>query len=79
MYRIVKRIVHTITTVTLLVRWEDSAKRATVEKQIVLPARHSLREEEVVDQIQEPKNIHPSSNPNLDCEASPKRDEGEKS
>jgi hypothetical protein len=71
MYRIVKRIVHTITTVTLLVRWEDSAKQATVEKQIVLPASHSLREEEVVDQIQEPKNIHQSSNPNLD--------EGEKS
>ena len=71
MYRIVKRIVHTITTVTLLVRWEDLAKRETVEKQIILPASHSLTEEEVVDEINDPKNIHQSSNPVLD--------EGEKS
>ena len=71
MYRITKRIVHTITTVTLLVRWEDSAKQETVEKQITLPASHSLREEEVVDEINDPKNIDQSSNPILD--------EGEKS
>ncbi len=66
MYRIIKRIVHTITTVTLLVRWEDSAKQETVEKQITLPASHSLREEEVVDEINDPKNVHPSSKPTLD-------------
>jgi hypothetical protein len=71
MYRIVKRIVHTITTVTLLVRWEDSAKRETVEQQITLPASHSLREEEIVNEVNDPKKVHPSSNPNLD--------EGEKS
>jgi hypothetical protein len=66
MYRIIKRIVHTITTVTLFVRWEDSATRETVEKQITLPASHSLREEEVVDEINGPKKIHPSSHPTLD-------------
>jgi hypothetical protein len=66
MYRIVKRIVHTITTVTLLVRWEDSAKRETVEKQIRLPASHSLREEEVVDEINDSKEARLSSNPILD-------------
>jgi hypothetical protein len=66
MYRIVKRIVHTITTVTLLVRWEDSAKRETVEKEITLPASHSLREEEVVDEINDPNEIPQSSNPTLD-------------
>ena len=66
MYRIVKRIVHTITTVTLLVRWEDSATQETIEKEITLPASHSLREEEVVDEINDPKNINQSSNPNLD-------------
>ena len=71
MYRIVKRIVHTITTVTLLVRWEDSATQETLEKQITLPASDSLREEEVVDEINDPNNIHQSSNPILD--------EGEKS
>ena len=66
MYRIVKRIVHTITTVTLLVRWEDSATQETLEKEITLPASHSLREEEVVDEINDPKNVDQSSNPNLD-------------
>ena len=71
MYRIIKRIVHTVTTVTLLVRWEDASKQEMVEKQITLPASHSLREEEVVDEIKDPKNIHRSSNPTFD--------EGEKS
>jgi hypothetical protein len=66
MYRIIKRIVHTITTVTLLVRWEDSSRQETVEKQITLPASHSLREEEVVDEINDSQNTHPSSNPTLD-------------
>ena len=71
MYRIVKRIVHTITTVTLLVRWEDFATKETVEKQITLPASDSLTEEEVVDEVIDPKKVHLSSNPSFD--------EGEKS
>jgi len=71
MYRIVKRIVHTITTVTLFVRWEDAAEQETVEKQITLPASHARREEEVVEEINDPKKVHQSSNPTLD--------EGEKS
>lgn len=66
MYRIVKRIVHTITTVTLLVRWEDSAKQETVEEQITLPASYSLTEEDVTDTINTPKKTHQSSNPTLD-------------
>jgi hypothetical protein len=45
MYRIVKRIVRTITTVTWLVRWEGSHS----DEQITLPASHSLTEEEVPD------------------------------
>lgn len=49
MYRIVKRIVHTITTVTLVIRWEDAARQETVEEQIVLPSSHSITEEEVGD------------------------------
>ena len=65
MYRIVKRIVHTITTVTLLVRWEDSATRETVEKQITLPANDSLREDEIVDEINDPNEISQPSNPTL--------------
>lgn len=71
MYRIVKRIVHTITTVTLLVRWEDSAGQKTVEEQITLPASYSLTEEEVADGLNHSKNVDRSSNPISD--------EGEKS
>ena len=66
MYRIIKRIVHTITTVTLLVRWEDAATRETVEKQIDLPASLSLKEEEVVDEINDLQKTHSLSNPTLD-------------
>lgn len=65
MYRIIKRIVHTITTVTLFVRWEDSAKLETVEKQITLPASHSVKEEEVVDEIKVSKRIQRSSDQKL--------------
>ena len=65
MYRIVKRIVHTITTVTLLVRWEDSARQETVEEKITLPASYSLTEEEIANTIYSPKKTHQSSNPNL--------------
>ena len=63
MYRIVKRIVHTITTVTLLVRWEDSATQETLEDQITLPASYSLTEEEVADAVNHSKNVDQSSNP----------------
>ena len=84
MYRIVKRIVHTITTVTLFVRWEDASKQESVEKQITLPASHSLTEEEVVDEVNHPKKTHQPSHSTLDCEPSPKPNaaegnEGEKS
>jgi hypothetical protein len=66
MYRIVKRTVRTITTITLLVRWEASPEPETVEKQITLPSSHSRREEEAVDQIDDPKNVRQSLNPALD-------------
>lgn len=66
MYRIVKRIVHTITTVTLLVRWEDSARHETVEEQITLPASYSLTEEEVTNTINTSNKTHQSFNPILD-------------
>jgi hypothetical protein len=66
MYRIIKRIVHTVTTVTLLVRWEDSATQETVEEQITLPASHSLKEEEVLETVNDPKKANPSSNTTLD-------------
>jgi hypothetical protein len=72
MYRIVKRIVHTITTVTWLVRLEDEfVDGKTVEKEITFPASVSVTEEEVSDAINITKNDHQSSNPNLN--------EGEKS
>jgi hypothetical protein len=51
MYRIVKRIVRTVTTVTLLVRWEkDSPGQDATEMPITLPASVSLTEEEVTEQ-----------------------------
>lgn len=66
MYRVVKRIVHTITTVTLLVRWEDSARPEPVEEEITLPASYSLTEEEATGTRNMPKKTLQSSNPNLD-------------
>lgn len=66
MYRIVKRIVHTITTVTLLVRWEDAARQETLEEKIILPASHSLTEEEITDTIYSPKKAYQSSDPTLE-------------
>ena len=72
MYRIVKRIVHTITTVTWMVRWENgSAGEEPLEKQITFPATHSIVEAEVADKIDLKKEAHRLSNPILD--------EGEKS
>ena len=65
MYRIVKRIVHTVTTVTLFVRWEETTTRETVEKQITLPASDSLREEEAVNEVNDSDEIHQLSNPKL--------------
>jgi hypothetical protein len=52
--------------VTLLVRWEDSLTQETVEKQITLPASHSLREEEVVDEVNDSKRIQQLTKPNSD-------------
>jgi len=78
MYRIVKRIVHTITTVTWLIHLEGES----VERQITFPASHS-HTEEVSEKISLPKEISEKSQPTLDCERrakqrqSPKRDEGE--
>ena len=51
MYRIVKRIIRTVTTVTLLVRWEKgSPGESAREVPITLPASVSLMEEEVIGQ-----------------------------
>lgn len=67
MYRIVKRIVHTITTVTWLVRLEDhSAEGKTIEKEITFPASYSLTEEEVSETSNLPKQIAEKSQPILD-------------
>jgi hypothetical protein len=67
MYRIVKRIVHTITTVTWLVRWENSAVEQPVERQITFPVTHSLVEEEIADQTNIHEEVPQSSNPTLDA------------
>jgi hypothetical protein len=72
MYRIVKRIVHTITTVTWLVRWENSsADEEAAEEQITFPPTYSLEEEEIADKTTIHKKVHQLSKPILD--------EGEKS
>lgn len=85
MYRIVKRIVHTITTVTWLIRLEDDASGGKpVEKEITFPSSHSLTEEDISEAIDIPDQISRNSQPILDYERraklrqSPKRDEGEK-
>lgn len=86
MYRIVKRIVHTITTVTWLVRLEDnSAEGRFVEKEITFPASVSVTEEEATGSNSSLEKNHQPSNAALDRERrakprqSPKRDQGEKS
>jgi hypothetical protein len=74
MYRIIKRIVHTITTVTWLVRLEeDSLDGKAIEKEITFPASVSVTEEAVTGTNSNLKNIPQPSNPTLD------EDEGEKS
>ena len=66
MYRIVKRIVHTVTTVTWLVRLEDrSMDGNTVEKEITFPASVSVTEEEVLNTKNSPKTNHRLSKPTL--------------
>jgi hypothetical protein len=65
MYRIIKRIVRTVTTVTLFVRWEKgSPGQESLVEEITLPASYSLTEEDVPDKISKPKKAHQSSNPN---------------
>jgi len=65
MYRIVKRIVHTITTVIWLIRLDDqvSPDGKPVEKEITFPASHSLKEEEVTDTITTPKELPKRTQP----------------
>jgi len=59
MYRIIKRIVRTVTTVTWLVRLEDnSVEEKYVEKQITFPASYSLTEAEVTDTNHSLKKDH---------------------
>jgi hypothetical protein len=84
MYRIVKRIVHTITTVTWLIRLEDnSMEEKYVEKEITFPASQSVTEEEISKTNHLPKQITESSQSTLDSERrakqrqSPTRDKGE--
>ncbi len=67
MYRIVKRIVHTVTTVTWLVRWEaDSLDGKAVEKEITFPSSYSVTEEEVADIKNISKKAYQTFNPTLD-------------
>jgi hypothetical protein len=56
MYRIVKRIVRTIKTVTWSIRWEGNAlgERA-IEEQVSLPADSSITKEEVLEIRKLPK------------------------
>jgi hypothetical protein len=65
MYRIVKRIVHTVTTVTWLVRLEDIPGNV-VEKEITFPASHSVTEEELKDPKKKSKITHSPFKPTLD-------------
>jgi len=67
MYRIFKRIVRTVTTVTWSICWED----LSTPEQIILPASHSLMEEQVFDSINMPDKARQKS--------SPIQDEGEES
>ena len=72
MYRIVKRIVHTVTTVTWMVRWEKgSAGEEPFEQEITFPATHSIVEEHVADKKDLTEEAHQSNKPIFD--------EGEKS
>jgi hypothetical protein len=66
MYRIVKRIVHTITTVTWLVRLEgNSAAGEALEKEITFPSSVSVTEEEVLNTKKKPDLKRRSHQPTL--------------
>jgi hypothetical protein len=68
MYRIIKRIVHTVTTVTWLVRLEDrvSPDGQSIEREIRFPASYSLTEEEVSETSNLPNELSEKSQPTLD-------------
>jgi hypothetical protein len=67
MYRIIKRIVHTVTTVTWLVRWEDSSLDGkSIEKEITFPASYSVAEEEISETNHLPIQTTEKSQPILD-------------
>jgi len=67
MYRIVKRIVRTITTVTWLIRLENaSSAEKSIEKEINFPARYVVTEEEVLQTNPVSKQIAEKSQPTLD-------------
>ena len=66
MYRIVKRIVHTVTTVTWLVRLEGtSAEGKTIEREITFPSSVSVTEEEVLNTKRKPNINRRSHKPTL--------------
>ena len=67
MYRIVKRIVHTITTVTWLIRLEDgSAEGQALEREITFPASRSLTEEDISERNRLLKPTTENSQPKID-------------
>lgn len=67
MYRIVKRIVHIVTTTTWLVRWEKGpAEQDFVEQEIVLPASHSRTETVIHDSTSMPAEIQNRTDPVVD-------------
>jgi len=56
MYRIVKRIVRKIKTVTWSIRWEGNALgQGAIEEQVNLPAGSSVTEEEILEIKKLPK------------------------
>lgn len=67
MYRIFKRIIHTVTTVTWLVRLEGGSPDGNaVEQEITFPASYAVTEEEVTDTNDIPRLFHHSSEPTID-------------
>lgn len=67
MYQIVKRIIHTTTTVTWLVRLEEHSEDGKpIEKEITFPASVSVIEEEVLNTKKSQKRNRRSPKPILD-------------
>lgn len=63
MYRIVKRIVRKIKTVTWSIRWEgNTLGQAAIEEQVSLPAGSSITEEEVLEIKKLPKKSNHKPN-----------------